>query len=178
MSWTRDNALGEFAHREIIGVKHKLLGSHISSRRWILSSQQSRFLDPDQTVRFDPNNRDALTNTVFLSTRTVLCTKSMKLFEPQLNRPIWEPWTVLTVQVNAFKKKKKKNLEAHSTLSPWLKLQPLLDVVKHWKYWDPIIPLSLALSLVCSLSRTFFFLIFFSFSSCLVFLPLLHLGVA
>ena len=143
-----------------------LLGSHISSRRWILSSQQSRFSDPDRTVRFDSDNREAFTNTVLLSTRTVLCTKSMKLFEPQLNRPIWEPWTVLMVQVNAFKKK--KNLEAHSTLSPWLKLQPLLDVVKHWKYWDPIIPLLLALSLVCSLSRTFFFLnlLLFLFVSC------------
>ena len=38
-------------------------------------------------VRSDLDNRKPLTNTVLLTTRTVLCTKSTKLFEPWLNHP-------------------------------------------------------------------------------------------
>ena len=47
----------------------------------------SRFSDPDWTVWSDPDNREPLTNTVLLTTRTVLCTKSTKPFKPRLNRP-------------------------------------------------------------------------------------------
>ena len=36
---TRDNALGESTYQVVIGVRHKLLGSHINSRRWVPSDQ-------------------------------------------------------------------------------------------------------------------------------------------
>ena len=45
------------------------------------------FSDPDQNVRSDRDNREPLTNTVLLTTRTVLCKKSTKQFEPRLKRP-------------------------------------------------------------------------------------------
>ena len=48
---------------------------------------RSWFSDPNQTIRSDRDNRKPLTNTVLLTTRIVLCTKSTKPFEPQLNRP-------------------------------------------------------------------------------------------
>ena len=52
---------------------------------WLILNCSSWFSDPDQTVQSDRDNREPLTNTVLLTTRTVLCTKSMKPFEPQLN---------------------------------------------------------------------------------------------
>ena len=132
---------------------------------WLILNCSSWFSDPDQTVQSDRDNREPLTNTVLLTTRTVLCTKSMKPFEPQLNFLDLRTVNSSHGSDQRFKKKKKK-LQAHSTLSPWLKLQPLWDSVKHWKYWDPIISISLALSLVCSLSKTFFLnlLLFLSLS--------------
>ena len=51
-----------------------------------VATNQAWFLDPDRTVRSDRDNREPLTNTVLLTTRIVLCTKSTKPFEPQLNR--------------------------------------------------------------------------------------------
>ena len=44
------------------------------------------FLDPHRTVRSDRDNREPLTNTVLLTTKIVLCTKSTKPFESRLNR--------------------------------------------------------------------------------------------
>ena len=61
----------------------------------------------------------------------------------------------ISTLLKKLKNKIKYFLEANSTLSRWLKPQPLRDAVKHWKYWDPIISISLALSLVCYLSITF-----------------------
>ena len=52
-----------------------------------VATNQAWFSDPDRTVRSDRDNWEPLTNTVLLTTRTVLCTKSRKPFEPRLNRP-------------------------------------------------------------------------------------------
>ena len=75
-------------------------------------------------VRSDQDNRKPLTNTVLLTTRTVLCIKSTKPFEPRLNHPDLRTVNGSHGSDQRLKKKKKK-LQAHSTLSPWLKLQPL-----------------------------------------------------
>ena len=52
-----------------------------------VATNQAWFSDPDRTVRSDRDNREPLTNTILLTTRIVLCTKSTKPFEQRLNRP-------------------------------------------------------------------------------------------
>ena len=65
-------------------------------------------LDLDRTVWYNPGNWEPLTNMVLLTTRTVLCIKSMKLFEPRLNRLDLRTVNDSHGSDQRFKKKKKK----------------------------------------------------------------------
>ena len=72
-----------------------------------VATNQAWFLDPDRTVRSDRDNREPLTNTVLLTTKIVLCTKSTKPFEPRLNRPDLRTVNGSHGSDQRFKKKKK-----------------------------------------------------------------------
>ena len=60
----------------------------LSKQKTIFHNLKPWLLDPDQTVWFNPVNREPFINSVLLTLRTVLCIKSMKLFEPRLNSQV------------------------------------------------------------------------------------------
>ena len=70
------------------------------------------FWNPDRTVRSNRKNREPLTITVLLCSRTGLCQKCREPFEPRFNhtvlRTVIEPLLMVPLNLN-LKKKKKKN---------------------------------------------------------------------
>ena len=80
------------------------------------------FWNPDRTVRSNRKNREPLTITVLLCSRTGLCQKCREPFEPRFNhtvlRTVIEPLLMVPLNLNLKKKKKKTQKKRKRNTTP------------------------------------------------------------